>query len=166
MFMGMMSSYMIRHNYIEVNAPTADPDLLEAVMSIPFEHRGNYKLYLKWAQAKYPDAVKFVWEKWGVQPKMSHIFFRKIKTTQKLLRRQLLRLLHVDDPKSMNPMDYWYNKDEKLKAYLQDMYEARIGDAVLPKELADDMKILYETGNFLEKCLVLTVLSAVHNYFN
>jgi hypothetical protein len=66
----------------------------------------------------------------------------------------------------MNPMDYWYNNDEKLRSYLQEMYEARIGNAVLPRELAEDMKMLYRTGNFTDKGLVLTVLSAVNNYFN
>ncbi len=65
----------------------------------------------------------------------------------------------------MNPMDYWYERDEKVRTYLDGMYEKRIGSAVLPRELADDMRRLYEEGNFVEKSLVLTVLSAVYLYF-
>jgi asparagine synthase (glutamine-hydrolysing) len=165
--LGMQVSYMTRQNYLETSSPFADVDMLETAFSIPFEYRRDDRLYLKWIEAKYPDAAKFGWEKWGgIQPKKSHIFFRKIKTTQRLLHGYLCRLFHVADSQSMNPMDYWYNNDEKLRSYLQEMYETRIGNAVLPRELAEDMKMLYRTGNFTDKGLVLTVLSAVNNYFN
>jgi asparagine synthase (glutamine-hydrolysing) len=166
-FLGIQASYMTRHNYIEANAPSGDVDFLEDVMSIPFAYRQKSELYLKWIEAKYPDAAKFGWEKWGgIQPKKSHIFFRKVKTTQRLLHGYLCRLFHAADPHSMNPMDYWYKRDGKLQAYYQEMYETRIGNTALPKELAEDMKMLYQTGNFTDKSLVLTVLSAVNNYFN
>jgi asparagine synthase (glutamine-hydrolysing) len=165
--LGMQTSYMTRQHYLEATSIFADVDMLDEVLAIPIEYRLNYKLYLDWAKARYPDATKFGWEYWGgVKPKNSHIFFRKVKTTQRLLHDGLCRLFRVPNTQSMNPMDYWYNNDEKLRAYLQEMYEARIGNAVLPRELAEDMKMLYRTGNFTDKSLVLTVLSAVNNYFN
>lgn len=165
--LGMQVSYMIRQNYIETSSPFADVDMLETAFSIPFEYRKEDRLYLKWIETKYPDAARFGWEKWGgVKPKKSHIFIRKVKTTQRLLYGYLCGLFHVANPQSMNPMDYWYNNDKQIRIYLNEMYEARIGNDVLPGELADDMKSLYETGNFIDKSLVLTVLSAVHLYFD
>ncbi len=164
--LGMQVSYMTRQNYIECTAPSADVDLLETAFSIPFEYRMDNRLYLRWIEEKYPGAAAFGWEKWGgVKPKRSHIFFRKVKTTQRLVAGYFSRLLHRPDPDSMNPMDYWYERDEKVRTYLDGMYEKRIGSAVLPRELADDMRRLYEEGNFVEKSLVLTVLSAVYLYF-
>lgn len=165
--LGMQVSYMTRQNYIETSSPFADVDMLETAFSIPFEYRKDDRLYLKWIETKYPDAAKFGWEKWGgVKPKRSHVFLRKIKTTQRLLYAYLCGLFHVANPESMNPMDYWYNNDEQIRIYLNEMYEARIGNDVLPKELAEDMKLLYQTGNFIDKSLVLTVLGAVHLYFD
>lgn len=165
--LGMQVSYMIRQNYIETSSPFADVDMLETAFSIPFEYRKEDRLYLKWIETKYPDAARFGWEKWGgVKPKKSHIFIRKVKTTQRLLYGYLCGLFHVANPQSMNPMDYWYNNDKQIRIYLNEMYEARIGNDVLPGELADDMKSLYQTGNFIDKSLVLTVLSAVHLYFD
>lgn len=165
--LGMQVSYMIRQNYIETSSPFADVDMLETAFSIPFEYRKEDRLYLKWIETKYPDAARFGWEKWGgVKPKKSHIFIRKVKTTQRLLYGYLCGLFHVANAQSMNPMDYWYNNDKQIRIYLNEMYEARIGNDVLPGELADDMKSLYETGNFIDKSLVLTVLSAVHLYFD
>ena len=164
--LGMQVSYMTRQNYIECTSPFADVDMLETAFSIPYEYRVDDKLYMRWIAEKYPGAAEFGWEKWGgVKPKKSHIFFRKVKTTQRLCSAHVRRLLHRADPDSMNPMDYWYGRDEKVRAYLDGMYEERIGSAVLSKELAEDMRRLYREGAFTEKSLVLTVLSAVHLYF-
>ena len=164
--LGMQVSYMPRQNYIETASPFADVDMLETAFSIPFEYRVDDKLYLKWIEKKYPEAAEFGWEKWGgVKPKASHIFLRKVKTTQRLLYDYLCKLFHVANPQSMNPMDYWYNNNEQIRTYLNEMYEDRIGSKVLPQDLAGDMKMLFETGNFIDKSLVLTVLSAVHLFF-
>lgn len=164
--LGMQVSYMIRQNYIECSSPFADVDMLETAFSIPFEYRKDDRLYLRWIAEKYPSAAEFGWEKWGgIKPKKNHIFFRKVKTTQRLLYGYLCRLFHVANPDSMNPMDFWYNHDEQVRIYLDSMFKQRIDSAVLTQELADDMRNLYQTGSFIEKSLVLTVLSAVHLYF-
>lgn len=164
--LGMQVSYMIRQNYIECASPFADVDMLETAFSIPYEYRVDDKLYLRWIAEKYPGAAEFGWEKWGgVKPKKNHIFFRKVKTAQRLLCGYWRRLFHKADPDSMNPMDYWYGRDEKVREYLDGMYEKRITCSVLPQGLVEDMRSLYEGGTFLEKSLVLTVLSAAHLYF-
>ncbi|MCD7726145.1 MAG: hypothetical protein LUI12_11465 [Clostridiales bacterium] len=164
--LGMQVSYMTRQNYLETSSPFADVDMLETAFSIPFEYRRGDRLYLRWIAEKYPDAAKFGWEKWGgVKPQKSHIFLRKIKTTQRLAYGYLCRLFSMENAQSMNPMDYWYHNNTSIRNYLDKMYEDRIGSRVFGQELAADMKKLYETGNFIDKSLVLTVLSAVHLYF-
>lgn len=164
--LGMQVSYMIRQNYIECSSPFADVDMLETAFSIPFEYRKDDRLYLRWIAEKYPGAAEFGWEKWGgIKPKKNHIFLRKVKTTQRLLYGYLCRLFHAANPDSMNPMDFWYSHDEQVRIYLDSMFKQRIDSAVLTKELADDMRDLYLNGSFIEKSLVLTVLSAVHLYF-
>ena len=65
----------------------------------------------------------------------------------------------------MNPMDYWYDHNEQVRVYLDQMFSQRIDHGILPKELAKDMRDLYQNGNVIEKSLVLTVLSAAHLYF-
>jgi asparagine synthase (glutamine-hydrolysing) len=165
-FLGMQVSYMTRQNYLETSSPFADVDMLETAFSIPFEYRRDDRLYLEWIRTKYPDAAKFGWEKWGgIKPKQSHIFFRKVKTTQRLLYGYLCRFFHVSNPQSMNPMDYWYEKNPEIRLYLDEMFQARIECTVFDEGLREDMKTMYHDGNFTEKCLVLTVLSATHLYF-
>jgi hypothetical protein len=65
----------------------------------------------------------------------------------------------------MNPMDYWYEKNPEIRLYLDEMFQARIECTVFDEGLREDMKTMYHDGNFTEKCLVLTVLSATHLYF-
>ncbi len=164
--LGMQISYMTRQNYIECASAFTDVDVLDISLSIPYKYRKEGKLYLKWIAKKYPDAAEFGWEKWGgVKPKESHIIFRKAKTTQRLMLGYLCKLFHVANQDSMNPMDYWYDHNEQVRVYLDQMFSQRIDHGILPKELAKDMRDLYQNGNVIEKSLVLTVLSAAHLYF-
>lgn len=164
--LGMQVSYMTRQNYIETSSPFADVDMLETAFSIPFAYRVGDRLYLKWIEKKYPDAARFGWEKWGgVKPKENHIFLRKVKTTQRLLYDYLCKLFHVANPQSMNPMDYWFSNNEQIRIFLDAMYEERIQNEVAGEKLTDNMRNLYRNGNVLEKCLVLTVLSAIKLFF-
>ncbi len=164
--LGAQSSYMIRQNYVETGSPFLDVDFLEAVMAVPFAYRKGHHIYLKWIAAKYPEAAEFVWEKWGVRPKESEIFRRKVKTTGKLAGGYARKALHRPDPNSMNPMDYWYENDSDVRKNLETMYRERIDSTVLPKELRADMKRLFAEGNFTEKSQVLTILSAIYLFFN
>jgi len=163
--MGAQSTYIIRQNYLETASPFLDVDFLTAIMAVPFAYRKGHSIYLKWIAAKYPETAEFVWEKWGVRPKESEIFRRKVKTTGKLAGGYLRRALHKPDPNSMNPMDYWYQNDADVRKFVETMFEERIGSTVLPQELRLDMKRLFAEGNFLEKGQVLTVLSALHLWF-
>lgn len=159
--LGAQSSYMIRQNYVEAGSPFLDADFLEAVMAVPFAYRRGHHIYLKWIGEKYPEAADFVWEKWGVKPKESEIFKRKVRTTGRLAGGYLQKLLGIPAQNSMNPMDYWYQNDKDIRKYLETMYEERIGSSLLPEDVRSDLKMLFAEGNFSEKSQVLTVLSAV-----
>lgn len=165
--LGMQVSYMIRQNYIEASSPFGDVDMLETAFSIPYEYRTEDKLYLEWIRTRYPVAAEFGWEKWGgVKPKKSHIFLRKVKTTQRLAQGYLCSMLHRASRDSMNPLDYWYENDADVRQYFEKMYHERMESKHLPPELINDMKTMYQGGNFTEKQQVLTVLGAIHLYFD
>ncbi len=163
--LGAQSSYMIRQNYVETGSPFLDVDFLAAVMAVPFEYRKQHRIYLKWIETKYPKAADFVWEKWGVRPKENEIFKRKVKTTGKLMGGYMRRTLRRPDPNSMNPVDYWYECDKDVRTYIETMFEERIGSSILQEDLRSDMRLLFTEGSFSEKEQALTVLSAIHLFF-
>lgn len=162
--LGAQSSYIIRQDYLETGSAFLDVDFLAAVMAVPFAYRKSHHIYLKWIGTKYPEATNFVWEKWGVLPRESEIFKRRIKTTQKLVRGYWNKLQGKSGQDSMNPMDYWYEQNPEIQRYLRDMFEERIENGLFGKELCKDMRYLYQNGSFTEKSQVLTVL-AITQYF-
>lgn len=165
--LGASSSYLIRQQYIETASPFMDVDLLDVAFSIPFDMRNHHHMYLRWINEKYPRAAEFGWEKWGgIKPKESHIFFRKMKTTQRLLWQAVCKAAHIDNQDSMNPIDYWFDKDPGIQKYMQDYMEASIENPVLDRGLKEDILRLFREGSVEEKSLAITVLAMVRKYFS
>lgn len=164
--MGAMSSYIIRQHYIEAASPFTDVDFLETVFSIPFAYRNRHHIYLKWMEQKYPQATAFGWEKWGgVKPREDHIFFRKVKTTQRLLCRAACKAFKRQSTDNMNPLDYWYGKSPGVQAYCRDYYLQNRDRSEIDGQLKKDISLMFEEGTVEEKSMALTVLGAVKLYF-
>lgn len=164
--LGMQVSYMIRQNYIETASPFLDVDFLDTVLSLPFDYRAKHSIYLQWIAEKYPNAAEYGWEKWGgVKPKQSHLFFRKVRTTQRLAYIWYCKMRKTANRDNMNPEDYWFQNNAEIQNYIQDMYEKRIGNAILSDELRQDLSKLFLQGDITDKSLALTVLSAAHLFF-
>lgn len=164
--LGAQSSYMIRQHYVETASPFMDVDFLDAVFSIPFEYRDRHHLYLLWMKEKYPKAAEYGWEKWGgVKPKESHLFLRKVKTTQRLTKQVFCRLFHRQNTDSMNPLDAWYAKDEEIQRYYETYFEGGINCTVFDEDLRRDLTVMFHQGSVAEKSMSLTVLSAAKQYF-
>lgn len=164
--LGASSSYLIRQQYIETASPFMDVDLLETAFSLPFDYRNHHHIYLRWLNEKYPQAAEFGWEKWGgVKPRESHILFRKMKTTQRLLWQGFCNVAHISNQDSMNPVDYWYEKDRGIQKCFADYVESTIDNSVLGEDLKKDIRLLLTEGGVEEKCLAITVLAAVKLYF-
>ncbi len=162
--LGAQSSYIIRQHYVETASPFMDVDFLETVFSIPFAYRNRHHIYLKWMSKKYPGATQFGWEKWGgVKPREDHIFFRKVKTTQKLLWQTVCKALKRQNSDNMNPLDFWYQEKPGIQEYYREYFDgnrSRISGA-----LGKDISLMFEKGNVTEKSMALTVLGAAKLYF-
>ena len=164
--LGASSSYLIRQQYIETASPFMDVDLLDVAFSLPFDYRNHHHIYLRWLNEKYPQAAEFGWEKWGgVKPKESHIPLRKVKTTQRLLWERLCAVLPINNQDSMNPVEYWYAKDQGIQECFARYAEETIGNPALGEELRKDIRLLLAEGGVEEKSLAITVLAMVKKYF-
>lgn len=164
--MGAMSSYIIRQHYIEAASPFTDVDFLEVNYAIPFEYRDRHHIYLQWMAQKYPQSTAFGWEKWGgVKPREDHIFYRKVKTTQRLLCRAAGKAFKLQSKDNMNPLDYWYWKNPRIQEYYRDYYSQNSNRKEISGELGGDISLMFKEGNVEEKSMALTVLGAIKLYF-
>lgn len=165
--LGAQSSYRIRQHYVETASPFMDVDFLDTVFSIPFDYRNGHRLYLMWIKEKYPEAAHYGWEKWGgVKPMESHIFLRKLKTTQRLLWQMLCNILGIKNRDSMNPLDAWYLEDKEVQRYCESYYEEHIGHEIFREPIRNDITVMFGQGSAAEKSMALTVLAAAELYFN
>lgn len=164
--LGMQSSYMIRQHYVETASPFMDVDFMDAVFSIPFAYRNKHHLYLLWIKEKYAKAAEYGWEKWGgVKPKESHLFLRKVKTTERLARQMACKLLKRENTDVMNPLDAWYAGSPDLQRFYEAYYERSIRCGIFDETLKNDITLLFRQGNVTEKSMALTVLAAAEQYF-
>ena len=55
------STHLIRQNYFETYSPFENIDFLKLMFSIPLEQRIDGRIYMKWVNKKYPEAMKFTY---------------------------------------------------------------------------------------------------------
>jgi asparagine synthase (glutamine-hydrolysing) len=171
-FKGALCSQIASENYIETISPFLDVDFLEFCFSIPLKFRCGHYIYKKWIIEKYPDAAKFKWEKTNsyITDSVTKIHLKKIYNKNiKKINHILINLKIKDNVPSkdnMNPFDYWYCYNNEIKNFMDSYYKVNIENSTIKDALKNDMKLLYTTGNTIEKCLVLSSLSAIKKYFN
>lgn len=164
--LGAASSYLIRQNYFETGSPFLDVDFLDTCFQIPFAYRKKHHIYLEWIRRKYPGAGEYGWEKWGgVKPKESHIKFRKIVTTFRLIDISMRKMFGMPERHIMSPTDYWYQENPQVRDFYDGYFDQNFPMLQVEESLKKDAETLYRKGNTSEKAMVLTVLGAVKLYF-
>jgi len=169
-FNGILQGNMPFQQYTEVVSPFLDVDFFKFCMKVPVEFRFGHRIYFKWILKKHPKAANYKWEKIRSKittPQLS-IFGRKVPITQiipKITRKVLYKNSLSSKHSSMNPLDYWYRKNPKLREYFERKFHE--GKIILTgeKELLKDIERMYSEGGVIEKTQVLTLLEAYKYYF-
>lgn len=167
-FQGACSTHQLRRNFTEPVSPFMDTEFLQLCLDIPMEMRTNRKLYNRWVTEYYPAAAEIPWEGTGGKITDNRVqkFWHRLK---KRGPDKLLETLGMREKArfSMNPLDYLSRRGTKQREYM-DAYEKSAYDSLpagLPEMLISDLRELYAVGNAEERCLVLTVLSSLGQYF-
>ncbi len=164
------STHLIRRQYMETYSPFADVDFLNLMFSIPLEQRITGKIYMKWVNEKYPEALEHIYSGTMCNPNSG-----KIKTKLRALWNVILIKIVLPIQKklkydsewnyrgTMNPFEYWYEKNANIKEFINEYYEKNIGciDNIEIKNCIDEMQV---RGKILDKMVMLTVLSVYKQY--
>ena len=166
-------------------SPFTDVDFLEYCYRIPLQLRYGHKVYFDWILKKYPEAAEYVWEHTGkkissfknIKRKYVQIAGKQIPSIGnpdflKWLKGSLLRRLGLRKKgekaktivmatkNSMNPVDYWYNTNPRLKSFMDGYWEEN--NHIVPDgQLKEDMTHLYKDCVLYDKLQCLSVLSAM-----
>lgn len=165
--LGGLGTQMIRQNYLETYSPFQDIDFLNLTFQIPLNMRVN-GIFKKWLIKYYPEATKIVYDH-----TMCKITDSKIKVKLKkafiYLPRKIKRFLGFKNTQksheSMNPYEYWYKNNEKLRSFIDLYYEENIIKLNQYNHLKKLNEEMYLNGNMVDKMLIMTVLGTLKRYF-
>ena len=166
-------------------SPFIDVDFLEYCYKIPLRLRYGHKIYFDWILQKYPGAAEYVWEHTGekIKPfenkelKYAQVMGKRIPIPGNpefpgwlkgsILRRLGLRkkgqkpkTIVMASKNSMNPVDYWYQTNPRLKEFM-DQYWENNQNWMPEGQIKDDMTHLYNDCVLYDKLQCLSVLSAM-----
>ena len=65
----------------------------------------------------------------------------------------------------MNPFDYWYDNNQKLKGFMDDYFQSNKECLKNYEQLYKDINFLYNSGNTIEKTLVLSLIGSYKYLF-
>lgn len=184
-FTGANQGLLTFQENTEHYSPFTDVDFLEFCYSIPLELRYGHKIYFDWILDKYPEAGEYVWEKTRQKihrlenrtPKTMHVLGHEVRHFTEpgfknylmgfLLRRLGLRkkgekpkTIVQNSPYSMNPVDYWYDTNPAIKAFMEGFWKNN--HTLIPsQQLHDDMGYLFKDCVPYDKLQCISVLSAI-----
>lgn len=154
-------------NLTESFSPFYDIDFIEYCISIPNEIRREHNIYEKWILKKYPLAAKYKINGKKICKKYIKIFNKKI-TIDKIInfiKKKYYNKLGDKIYFGMNPIDLWFEKNKEIEAYFNELFQKNILSLKNEKEIYEDCKKIYLTGNVLEKDIVLTFLLNYTKFF-
>lgn len=165
-FMGAMSSWFIRKHYTFALSPFTDVDFMSFCYALPIAMRRGHNLYWKWVERYYPEALSVPTSRKHVPVTMTQkavdLATRAIHKGQKVGRKMLFKVglapSRVSPKSSMNPYEYWYDTDPKVKAFFDTYYNNHINLLSDKPELRRDVEVLFHSDMMLEKLMALTVL--------
>ena len=184
-FTGANQGLLTFQENTESCSPFIDVDFLEYCYKIPLNLRLGHKIYFDWILQKYPAAAEYVWEHTGEKIKRFEyressfmmVAGKRIPTLSNpeflhwlkgsILRRLGLRKKEdktktnvLASKNNMNPVDYWYQTNPKLKAFMDGYWEEN--HYLIPEgQLKEDMEHLYRDCVLNDKLQALSVLSAM-----
>jgi len=165
-FSGMnLGTPSILQEYTESFSPFYDLDFMEYCLTIPIKYRKHYDIYFKWILKKYPQAAEFKWENYNAKITTPQIKIsgKRIPIKQllpKVMKKTGIFSANLRTEKHMHPYDYWYSNNSIVKGYMDKYFIDNIS-RIQDVELKNDCNYLFMEGTTIEKCLVLSLLSAL-----
>ena len=165
-FMGAMSSWFIRKQYTFALSPFTDVDFMNFCYSLPIAMRRNHNLYWKWVERYYPEALSVPTSRKHVPTTTtqkavalaSKAFHKGQKISRKMLFKAGLVPSRVNPKSTMNPYEYWYDTDPRMREFFDTYYKNHIDLLSDKSELRRDVETLFYSNIMLEKLMALTVL--------
>ena len=171
-FKGIMASWFIRKKFTFALSPFLDVDFLSFCFSLPSVMRRDHQLYWRWVERFYPEALAVPTSRKRVPHTLpqqgfdfsNRAFHKALKVGRKLMFRLGLTDSRVRSDSSMNPYEYWYDTDPKMREFFDNYYRDHICLLNEHSLIKQEVDCLYNKGSVWDRLMALTVLGA-YSYF-
>lgn len=169
---GALSSCFVRKHYTYAVSPFLDVDFLEFCASIPVAEKRQHGVYWRWVERYYPEALQVPTTRKRAPNTIPHKAIslaaravgKALRVGHKICYALRLTPSRVGRTSSMNPYDYWYDTDPRVRVFFDGYYHDNIGLLATMPETQRQVKMLYNSSRVLDKLMALTVLSARRNF--
>lgn len=163
---GMYNGSVSALDISETCEPFTNQDVIAYCSRMEPKHKYKEAVFLKMIQKYYPEATKYKWQKWNVNPteintKFMGTVFGK---AYRVLDGQIQRF--ASQSNNMNPFDKWYSTNENLRNFINEYLKENLHLLDGYKELKSDCEKLINTNRVMEKTQVMTLLNFVKRINN
>lgn len=166
-FLGGLSTQMIRRKFGEYFSPFMDPDFYDFFLSLPLEQRVGRKILQKWAEKYYPESLRVIDDKDMCRINANPAWKKMCSTYRKIVNRiNTCAMRHSVFLKqtNMNPFDYWYNKNQNIRDFIDEYYEKHQHMLKTFPEIERNVKKIMAQGNAREKTMVVSLLASLKEF--
>lgn len=174
-FLGALCPQLSLARYSEPISPFCSVELMEFMFSLPKEWRMEHRIYKKWILERHPSAANYIWEKTGTKINSSRakMFIEKVKSVGLTNIPQVLkyklgfsrRLILKNNKMGMNPYDYWYETNPKVRETLLELYMTGMEKIIIEDDMRKLIATLYNEGNCREKVQAVSAIYAIDCFF-
>lgn len=158
-------SLTFRH-FTEDLSPFLYIDLFDYCMSIPLCKRQRHRLYYAWVRKYYSKALNYKHN--GITPKgileiRIHRKPYRLRAIPDILMNTIR--IKINPNYGMNPLDSWYEENNILRNSMDAYFYENISVVEDWKELYQDTKELYQSGNTKEKIMAISLIGSIKMFF-
>ena len=124
----------------------------------------NHYIYLEWMKSKYPEAIRYNWERYKSKP-VGGMSLKLAKLKMSVLTRFIYPLSKFRSS-SMSPLQYWFNESQEIQQFFENTFVDNMEHLDSVPSLASFVKQNYGSMNITNKASVLTLLMALKKYVN
>lgn len=146
-------------------SPFMTKDFMTLALSLPEKWKFGHRFYLNWVNKCFPEATKYRWERTLMKPDAhwkTHVGDRFLKPLNKKLFSQILK---VPSLASMYPYQMYYDNSLEIQGFYNDYYNENFHRLEAYTELAEDVRILFNSREYFSKAKALHILAVFKMFF-
>lgn len=154
--------------YTEALSPFMYRPLFDYCMRIPAEYRYQHNIYFKWIKQYYPEMLKYSCNGMKIPQHNCYIRLKGKKIYIETIPSRVREIISAKTKKNygMNPFDYWYEHNPKLRNAMDTYYLANLCILNSYPNIKRDVEKLYSGYSVKEKTMCISVLGFCKELFD